>query len=305
VPLERRYSRRAVLTGTAGAAGLALLTACGSTPDPDDGARGSIDLVRGDGGRALVAGFAFEGDYLIAGAPQRLTFLVAGADGAPTADVPDALTFSLSADGRPLGGPVTVPRHGDGAPVPYYPLTTTFAAPGTVTATVELDGAPAQQSFLVSDAAEVTLVQPGADLPAVDTPTTTDARGVDPICTREPACALHDVTLTEARGEGRPIALLVGSPAFCPPGLCGPVLDLLVEQVASYPDVRFLHAEVYRDPVGTADPAEAGPAPVVGALGLTFEPSLFVTDRAGSVRSRLDNVYDRTELRAALDGATA
>lgn len=303
--LEPHCSRRALLTGAAGAAGLALLAACGAAPDGADGARGSIDLVEGEGGRALVAGFAFQGGYLVAGAPQRLTFLVAGADGAPAVDVPDALTFTLSADGRPLGEPVTVPRHGDGVPVPYFPLVTTFAAPGTVTATVELDGAPTEQSFVVSDAAEVTLVQPGSELPAVDTPTVTDARGVDPICTREPACPLHEGTVTDARAEGRPIALLVASPAFCPTGLCGPVLDLLVEQVESYPDVRFLHAEVYRDPLGATDPAEAGVAPVVEALGLTFEPSLFVTDGTGTVRARLDNLYDRTELRAALDGAAA
>jgi hypothetical protein len=32
-----------------------------------------------------------------------------------------------------------------------------------------------------------------------------------------------------------------------------------------------------------------------------FEPSLFVADASGTVVTRLDNVYDRTELIAALD----
>jgi hypothetical protein len=41
-------------------------------------------------------------------------------------------------------------------------------------------------------------------------------------------------------------------------------------------------------------------APAVDDLGLTFEPSLFVTDGGGSVTARLDNVYDRVELEQAL-----
>jgi hypothetical protein len=41
-------------------------------------------------------------------------------------------------------------------------------------------------------------------------------------------------------------------------------------------------------------------APIIDTYGLTFEPSLFVADATGTVRTRLDNVYDRTELRDAL-----
>jgi hypothetical protein len=301
VPPEPRCTRRALLSGAAGAAALAVLGACGPGSDGADRPRGSIELVGGDGGRQLVAGFNFQGGYVVAGTPQRLTFLVVGPDGAPSTDVPDRLTFALAADGRPLGEPIVATRHAEGIPIPYFPLTAAFADAGPVTATVELDGAPSEQTFVVSDATEVGLVQPGAPLPAVETPTVSDARGVRPICTRQPACPLHDVTLADALGEARPLALLVGTPGFCRTGLCGPVLDLLVEQVATFPEVRFLHAEVYRDPEGSGDPAAGGLAPVVDALGLTFEPSLFVTDRDGTVRSRLDNVYDRGELVAALD----
>ncbi len=297
-------TRRALLTGAAGAAGLALLGNCGSTPDDDGATQGSISLSEGAGGRVLVAGFAYQGGYAVTGVPQRLTFLVAGPDGAPTTDAPDALTFAVRGDGGPLGDPLVVARRSDGIPVPYYPLTATFPEAGTWTASVELDGEPAEQSFVLSDPADVALVQPGSVLPAVETPTVTDARGVDPICTREPTCPLHDVTLSDALAEGRPVALLVGTPAFCQTGLCGPVLDLLLEQVAAYPDIRFLHAEVYRDAASTGDVATARLAPVVDAMGLTFEPSLFLTDATGRVTARLDNVYDRPELRAALDQVT-
>jgi len=39
---------------------------------------------------------------------------------------------------------------------------------------------------------------------------------------------------------------------------------------------------------------------VIDEYGLTFEPSLFVADESGVIVARLDNVYDRAELRAAL-----
>jgi hypothetical protein len=87
--------------------------------------------------------------------------------------------------------------------------------------------------------------------------------------------------------------------------VCGPVLDLVMEQVGAFPSVRFVHAEVYRDPNNGADPAAAGLAPVVDAYGLSFEPSLFVARADGTIAARLDNVFDRVELAAALTAATS
>ena len=56
--------------------------------------------------------------------------------------------------------------------------------------------------------------KPGENLPPFDTPTTADGRGVNPVCTRQPACALHDLTLTQALQTGKPVAYLIGTPAF-------------------------------------------------------------------------------------------
>ena len=39
--------------------------------------------------------------------------------------------------------------------------------------------------------------------------------GIDPICTHDPVCPLHDVTVADALEDGRPVALLVATPAFC------------------------------------------------------------------------------------------
>src|SRR3546814_11078234 len=97
-------------------------------------------------------------------------------------------------------------------------------------------------SITIHPAADLSGVKPGDAIPAVATPPPTDARGVNPICTAEPACPLHDVSLADALGEGRPIALLVATPAFCQIAICGPVLDVLLEATGGHPDVRPLHA---------------------------------------------------------------
>jgi len=98
---------------------------------------------------------------------------------------------------------------------------------------------------------------------------------------------------------------MISTPKFCSTAVCGPVLDLVLEQVDAHPGMRFVHAEVYNRPEAGSDPASAGVTPAVEAFGLTYEPSLFVADASGIVTARLDNVFDRVELAAALATATA
>ena len=106
---------------------------------------------------------------------------------------------------------------------------------------------------------------------------------------------LHDVTLAAALGEGSPIALLVATPAFCATAVCGPVLDVLLAVQGQVPDVRYLHAEVYENPLAVDNVAEATPTALTQDLGLTYEPSLFLIGADGVLVDRLDNVYDETE----------
>lgn len=297
-----RLSRRSLLLGSAG---LAFLAACGNDDEGGDADHSdhapNLDLERlDDGTGVLFANFNSQGRYITTGIPQRLTFAIAGADGFRTADVPPSLDFTLSLEGRNVGEPITVAAHGDGLSAAYYPLVATFDQAGFWTATVELDGKQTDQVFTVDVPEDVPVLQVGQALPAVETPTMDEGRGVDPICTDDPQCPLHGQTLTEALATGAPVALLVSTPQFCRTGLCGPVLDLLVEQVDAHPGVQFLHAEVYTDAVAKGGPDNAQPTPIVGALGLDFEPSLFVADGSGRIVARLDNVYDRAELTETL-----
>jgi hypothetical protein len=302
-PLDRRaFLRRAgVLTGS----GLLLvgapsvLAACGG----DDGEDGET-LGLEPAGNQLVGLFNYQQGFLVSGLPQRAAFAIATAAGPPATEGPATIDARLVFDGA-TKDEVVLERHDDGTPIPYYPLVTTFDAPGVWTLATELDGIESTQSFQVQTEGDVRLVQVGQAMPSVATPTTADALGVEPLCTRSDPCPLHAVSAAEALAAGGPVVVMISTPKYCATAVCGPVLDLVVEQVEANPGVQFVHAEVYNRPDAGSEPASEGTTPAVEAFGLTYEPSLFVADASGTVTARLDNVFDRSELLTALATATA
>lgn len=284
-----RLSRRQFLTATTATAGAVLLGACASG---SDGA-----TPRTTAGSLAMAQF-FGGPMFIAGRELRAPFGLADQDGLlPLDRVPTRVEVQLFApDGSPHGDPVPVERHADGLPRPYYPLVTSVDEPGIYSARVTVDGVGAEMAIQVHSAADVKVIMPGAEMPGLETPTLDDARGVAPICTRDPVCRLHDVTVSDALAAGSPIALLVASPAFCQIAICGPVLDVLLDVTEEFPDVRFIHAEVYADPAQDTETL----APGITPLNLHFEPSLVLVGADGIVADRVDTIYDRAEVRARL-----
>jgi hypothetical protein len=99
------------------------------------------------------------------------------------------------------------------------------------------------------------------------------------------------------------MALLVATPAFCSTAYCGPVVDTLIEASGAFPGIEFVHVEVYAntDEVdGNYQDERIRLAPAVEAIGLTFEPSLFLVDSTGLLVERIDNVFDGTEVTEAL-----
>lgn len=286
-------SRRQILVGGSAAVGAVLLGACGSGSDSSGGADGSSTTGSdGGSGKYALAQF-FGGPMFAAGETARLPFGVADADGLlPVDDTPEQLDVQvLTSAGEEIGSPITVARHAEGLPRAYFPLITEIAEPGIYTARTEIDGVGTEMAFQIHAPEDVPAIRPGMPLPAVDTPTVADPHGVNPICTADPVCPLHEVTLTEALQEARPIALLVSTPAFCQIAICGPVLDVLLDLTDAHPGIRFLHAEVYADPTTSLDTY----APVIAPLGLQFEPCLILAGADGVVVERIDTIYDRAE----------
>ncbi|CAN5692408.1 hypothetical protein BH20ACT2_BH20ACT2_17000 [soil metagenome] len=300
-------SRRAVLLG---GAGFALLAACGGSDDDGDseaspdGEDDPSPEPADDGTRFNLISF-FGGPVLVAGREQRAPFGVGDAEGVilGTDNVPESLVFEVSREGEAVGEPLEIARRGAEIPRPYFPVRFTPPVPGVYEVTTEIDGERlAPRSIQVSEAAEVPFPQPGDPMVRFDTPTVADARGVEPLCTREPEpCPFHDATLTEALAAG-PVAFLIATPAYCATAICGPVVDVLMNRRAEFADrVGMVHAEVFASgEEAAANPAGATVAPAVRAYDLSFEPSMVLADAEGRVAERLDFIFDAEELQEAL-----
>lgn len=188
---------------------------------------------------------------------------------------------------------------GEGTPA-FWVFTATLEAQDMYALIVE-GGPPDGAALQISNPEFMTVPRLGQTLPSLETPTVDDSRGVEVICTRTPEpCPFHTVTLAQALADaattGKRVAFLVGTPAHCQTGVCAPVLDSLIEQSAEYPDVIFVHADVY------ADQAATTVAPTVQELTLTFEPVLWITDSTGAITHRFEGVWHPSEVAAALAG---
>lgn len=300
-------TRRDLLAGgLAAGAGALVLAACGKSTK--GAGSPTLPLSSGSPGASLVAIFPSDGQYLFSGAPQRMPFALMESSGAFLTTGPRSLTFTVTgANKKAVVEPFEAALHDKGLQKGYYPVTFTFPAPGLYTLSTTMDGQPLTQAVQVDDRSKTVMLGPGQKVPSIATPTVADHEGVDPICTADPPCPLHTVSLDAALSLHKPIAFLIATPAYCQTAICGPVLDVLVGATKAFEDrVTFVHAEVYRS---GAEAAKKGPAaqkaPVVDAFHLLFEPSLTLIAPDGTVQSRLDTIYDADELDKALTQLTA
>ena len=236
---------------------------------------------------------------LLPGQPQRLTIGFADKDGVVLEKPPteDPIVFTVESNGQRIGDPMTVPAHAEGIPKAYYPVVFTPPAVGTYSVSADVNNKPLATQFDIRN--DTTVVAAGQKMIPFDTPTVADPRGVELLCTRNPQCPLHDVTLREALAAGTPVAFLVATPQFCQQAICGPVLDVLLSQKDAFPGVKMLHSEVYPT-VAAAQPNTLKVTDVVSAYGLTFEPALYLAGKDGTIVNRIDTIFDETELRDAL-----
>lgn len=276
-------SRRSFLVGGASAFALA---ACGG-----DGKKEAVTTTTSTaGGLAVVKIFD---SVQPGGSALRLPMTLADADGAIKDSVPESIKVSYGLQGSSeMSEPLDVRRRSEGIPRAYFPLVATFPELGTYRIEVDADGEKAATTVeIVAPNKTAVVPTPGGPLISIKTPTRDDPLGVDPICTREPICPFHGMTLEDAMKTGNAVAFIVSTPAFCQTAICGPVLELLVERQKRFEAVlTIVHAEVYTDKTAktTTD--------AVQAYGLTFEPALFLAIPDGTIAARLDYVFDATEL---------
>ncbi len=294
LPLSRRQF-------LAGAAATTFLVACG---DDDTTTATGGPTSSGDDGPPtddVLSVVRFFGPYFAAGVTARVPFGLSDSDGLlPVPDSPAEFIVTVKdPDGTVVADAITATLHAEGLPRPYYAFSFVPEAAGFYDYSFDTDAGEVISQFQVvaaDDPSVADFVGPGQAMPAVPTPTVDDAMGVTPICTREPACDLHAASYADVVGTG-PSVLLVSTPAFCQVAVCGPILDILLDQIGAYPGVTFVHAEVYTNPAENQEDF----APVIGALGLPFEPVLYTVDTDGVVVERLDYIFDGAEIRSALD----
>jgi hypothetical protein len=276
-------------------AAVAAAAACGTSDD-------SSGVGASKAQYELIAAFPTNEPYVAAGMTQRLPFLIGLSGDAPLDRIAGPVPFRVTTiDGADVTDTAqNVAPHGKDLPRAYLPYEVQLAEPGNYYAHATYRGDKIEAAFSVVSPDQVHIPQVGAKAPSVATPTTSNARGVNPICTREPACPFHTIDLATALTTPKPTVLLIGTPLYCQTSICGPVLELLIDAAGHRDDLQVIHAEVYSNPTQVSSITEATHAPVVNAYGLPFEPCLFALRPSGIVSQRLDLIWDRSELDAAL-----
>jgi len=276
-------SRRAFLTVmAAGGAGVALATM-------NAGAVGALL----DAKNKAISPLVLSSDLYASSTPQRFAFAIARgprfasfgpaqvAFAPPGSNQGTVLDTNLYKEGLPKGRGI-------------YVVDATFPVAGVYKAAAITQGKRVPFAVQVNGAPEAPVV--GTPAPRAPSPTTTDPLGVKPICTRDPVCPLHDVSLSDVIGTGKPVAVMFATPALCQSQYCGPVLDELLDIAAPYREqVTMVHVEIYESNRG------ATRAPTVEAWNLPSEPWFYTIDGNGIIQSRVDGAFATNETKAALD----
>ena len=143
----------------------------------------------------------------------------------------------------------------------------------------------------------------GEAAPDAPTPTLRDHAIEDLTTDHQPDARFYQMTLTEALDSGRPTVLIFSTPAYCLTATCGPLLDTVKDLAPGYPEVNFIHIEVYtglNQPDFAPDPAHLAPAAGAAYWNLPSEPWVFVIDETGTVIARFEGAVTGDELVSAL-----
>ena len=163
-----------------------------------------------------------------------------------------------------------------------------------VAAAIDLDGRRAVGQGAVPVTTKVPAAV-GSKAKPLATPVATTAAGRRKICTREPACPLHTISLDQALKAGRPTVVTFATPLLCSSQMCGPVVD---EQMVAADKLggkaSFIHVEIYPSR-NTAKPART-----FLQYGFTTEPWLLVIDRDGVIRARYEGPVTAGQVADAL-----
>lgn len=232
----------------------------------------------------------------LTGEDRRFAFGVSTFENVPVKDgEPEVWVRDL--EGNVQSGPYPTTFYDEGGPaLGIYVARVDLPDPGPLEFVAVLDEGYGTAAVNVVRPEDSPLPVPGGEAISTRTPTVADDLGVAEVCTRTPACGMHEVGLDEALAAGGPIALIFATPAYCQTAVCAPAVSTLEEVRTSgdHEGVRFIHVEIFRDEGQTTTQA-------VQDWGLRSEPWFFTIGSDGLVVDRIDGPMPRAELSAMVD----
>ena len=325
---RRSFLRNASLAVTAGVAA----TACGDDGEVDGASASgspSADAPASSGSAAdipppeeqTLAVQAASLEFLV-GPNRYLTFGLTALDRSPLAeDRPvevylRTLTGEPDAQGQVVAGPLpaTYSSAADTG-LPIYYVQTDLEEEGLFELVAVSEGEAGAAAIQVVDPQNSRVTEPetgdplvpGAAAVSAPTPTFEDDRGVFDVCTQEPPCGMHEVSLAEAMETGQPIVLMFATPQFCQTAVCGPSVATLdaVRADGDWGDTIFIHSEIFAEEPTGADVAATPVTDAVAAWGLPTEPWLFTIGGDGVIVDRIDGPMPAPVVRSLVENLPA
>ncbi|MPZ73580.1 MAG: hypothetical protein GEU74_10185 [Nitriliruptorales bacterium] len=285
--------RRVFLRLMAGAGAAGVMAGCGNEPaEPGAGATAAASPPAA--GSPAVARVAPDADpvlNVISASYEQLTgtrpfaFGLVGPDNTPVTGADAELwVVPQGGTGEPAGPFTTTYHEVEGQPLGLYvtEVELTEAGPTSFVA-VTGDGRAGADDIQVATPESSQIPAPGQEAVAVATPTEDKPLGFEKICTLDPPCGMHDISLDDALAKGRPVVLAFATPAFCQTAVCGPSVGVVeeVRTTGAWGDVAFIHCEIFTDAGQTV-------AKPVKEWKLPSEPWLFTIDADGRINNRSD-----------------
>jgi hypothetical protein len=236
--------------------------------------------------------------FPLTGEGERVAFGLTTLDNEPVEDVEVEVIVRDVETGEVLSGPYPATFHDDlGEGFGLYVSKVDLPEPGPVAIVAETDQGMGEQVLNAVAPADSPVPAPGDEAIATATPTTEEDLGVARVCTQDPPCGMHEVSLDDALAQGRPVVLLFATPAYCQTVVCGPAVATVdeVRGGRDWGDAAFIHAEIYTDEGSTL-------APFVLDWELPSEPWLFGIGADGRVTARVDGAILASDAEALAEG---
>ena len=304
--MDRRsfLTRSALLAAAVGVPG--ALAACGGgAGDTPGGATETGGAAAGaipDGPAELSPAIAtYE---LLTGEPQTLLFGLRDLDNVEIADAEVEVYLRDETGEKILAGPLpteylTAPGTGLG----LYRVELDLDEPGNPELVAVEGDRYGAANLNVATPENATAPVPGQKATAVATPVEGEDLGYSSICTQDPPCGMHEISLDEALKQQRPVMLIFATPEFCKTVVCGPAVETVdgVRTGGEWGETAWIHVEIYSKFEGNA-PTLGDP---VQAWKLPSEPWLFSIGADGKITDRLDGPMVTQDIESMASGLTA